>query len=681
MSLILKYDKSISQTSKVSYLYRYMIANETKESPTLSNDSSLINSNDKLIHVESSHHIEPFRASRKDDPQYLQDYIKEASKSFDREAERRMAGYHFKRTYSHLIVSPSADEYGKHTPEELVEVAKAAFCEVYGIREDDFAGTIVLHETEKNGVKMNDLHVAGCLINKQGKLPRMGKGFFDKIERTARRIEKKFGFDPLKSGVIKKLNFNEKKYFDSTNSHKPSALVKQAVSHALNHSNTFKAFTEKLNEQSISMKANITKNGKVNGVSFLHEATHTNVKLSEISNNYFGDDKLTTDKIMKEFANFDPNKQHHIEVLQEQISRYEDNFDEAEFTSAKVKRFVKPESDLFPDEYAWLENFFKEMADQIGSLTFHNKQAIKVSGSSVRFSSKSEFVLKAALLRAIEINNEAGQDEPYKAAIKINSGALTKRKTYQILEQLKAENPGKFDNVELTNYTASFTAKREATKKAQESRILKEMRERLSTIKRSVSDRDLDLSQFENSYKAYEIFLKEKIKHPEKFVGVNVVGYTPTLRQRLFEKSFKEEHYLNMRSNFIAEYREQFIKERGKDALRKNREVFKSEASIYADEKLAEHQKSVIANIESEKRNLVVDKNGNPRLFDDLNLNKQYSDYIAVMEEEGKLDEAMKPDEFKKVMEQMRQERIRYAQELQKKKEQKNKKRGMNYGG
>ncbi|WP_290518907.1 hypothetical protein [Alcanivorax sp.] len=668
MSLILKYVPTIATTAKVSYLYRYMIANETKESPTLSDDSSLINSNDKLIHVESSHHIEPFRASRKDDKEYLKDYINEASKSFDREAERRMAGYQFKRTYSHLIVSPSDDEYGKHTPEELVSVAKAAFCEVYGISEDDFVGTIALHETNKNGVKMNDLHVAGCLINKKGKLPRMGKGFFNKIEQTARRLEKKFGFSPLKSSAIKKLNFNEKKYFDVTNTHKPETLVKLSVANALNDSLSFTDFVESLNENNISMKANITEDGKINGVSFLHESTQTAVKLSSIKNNYFADEKLSTDRLMKEFAMLDTNKQGHIELVQDQITRYEEAFAEAEFVGKKLKPFVQPESDLFPDEYAWMENFFKDVIDQVGeSLKFNDKTAIKVVGSSVRFSSKSEFVLKAALLRCIELNNEAREGEPYKASITINSGSLTKKKTYMILEQMKAENPGKFDDIELTNYSPTFFAKKEANKKAQEARMLKQMRQTLSGIKKSIEDRKLDLSEFENPYKAYELMLKEKIQHPEKFISVEVVGHTPTLKQKLFEDTFKKEHYFNMRNNFIAEYREEFIKKNGKDSLQRNRESFKTEANNYADKKIKEHEIQVLESIKVAKQDLVIDINGNPRFFDNLAMNKKYSDYIAVMEENGKLEEAKKPDEFKKIMDQMLEEQRKFKADLEEK--------------
>ena len=130
---------------------------------------------------------------------------------------------------------------------------------------------------------------------------------------------------------------------------------------------------------------------------------------------------------------------------------------------------------------------------------------IRDRGSSVRFSSKSEFVLKAALLRCIELNNEAAEGEPYKASITINSGSLTKKKTYMILEQMKAENPGKFDDIELTNYSPTFFAKKEANKKAQEARMLKQMRQTLSGIKKSIEDRKLDLSEFENPYKAYAV--------------------------------------------------------------------------------------------------------------------------------------------------------------------------------
>jgi len=83
MSIILKFDSKKKRSATIKNLYRYIVSGETKQNPTGNPDSVLATGNEKLIHIYSSHHIEPFLYSKKDDEAYIKNYIEEATNSFN----------------------------------------------------------------------------------------------------------------------------------------------------------------------------------------------------------------------------------------------------------------------------------------------------------------------------------------------------------------------------------------------------------------------------------------------------------------------------------------------------------------------------------------------------------------------------------------------------------------------
>jgi len=671
MSIILKFDSKKKRSATIKNLYRYIVSGETKQNPTGNPDSVLATGNEKLIHIYSSHHIEPFLYSKKDDEAYIKNYIEEATTSFNDAVEMRLTRSNRENTYSHLIVAPSEDEFGKHTPEELTEMAKEAFCRVYGMDQEDFIGTIALHETEKNGVKKNDLHVAGCLINKEGKTPKLYKGFMKHIEKVSRQLEKDFGFSVLKSSLVKDISFAEKAYYETTQTHKPKASVKSALKEVLQGSTSFSQIVTDLNDNDIYLKLNTTSEGKVSGATFLHEPTNTQVKLSDVKQNYYAGEKLTTDSFFKDHCFFDYENIVQRELIADQISHFEDSVDSCSITSKRLKKVADKSSEIFPNDYFWLDSIFQVVLNEMGENAFNlgNWKPITENGDQINFTTNTDFVLKSALLRSIEKFNY-GTEEKYDVALKIKGGPITKRKLYIELEKIKAENPDKFENVSFTNYFPSRSEKKRGQRAGEEVRILKELRQELSFMRRQANERVLDLSKYENPYKAYSILAKERIEHPEKFIQLEIVGHKPTMKQRMAEDAYKKEHEINLKNRFFNDYKQQYVEKYGEETYQRNATQYRLRANAYVDKKLKEHKLELVRRLDQAHKDIVVDVNGNPNLYDNSKLNKEYAEYLAVKEANND-SKIMSAEEFKEVMEKMKQENQKIYEDMQNKKKRK----------
>lgn len=314
---------------KVRNILQYTIKGDKKDhdfEDRVANGEAL---QDKLIAVQSSYPLEQFDHSLIDNKEYLDEYYKAVSDDIEDLTLDRSNGKKENR-FSHYIVSFSADEYGKHTPEKLFEIAKDSFMSFYELSEEDFIANMVLHETEKDGAKMNDIHVVGNIRKQNGKYKFYNKNakagspnnLHTGLDRARRFAEKKHNLTPFVYDMFKKNGYKEVQSYENTGVMPDKMYIKEILHKVAFMSVDFDTKFELLKEAGIAIHTNLKNDNSVNGVSIT--TGENTFKLSSFINNNFSysisdyeeEKKLTSANFYKDFLGYDETNGEHIEAIE-----------------------------------------------------------------------------------------------------------------------------------------------------------------------------------------------------------------------------------------------------------------------------------------------------------------------------------------------------------------------------
>lgn len=653
MSIICKVDRRKKISDSTISLYRYTIAGDTK-------DKRITNQSEKLSYVYSSSELPYFDNKKINDVEYLNERKKTISNNFDNALNMRMHGSKskFNNRFAHFIIAPSADEYGKHSNEKMVEMSKDAFCDFYQIPIEDFLGTVVIHETNENGIKKNDIHVIGATADKEGKKNvYFAKGqLLKKLQKTSRKIEEKHNLSKYdgdikpkngnKSKAIKNITKQEIAYKKNHGEFQALAHIKYVLSKNIHYD--FETILDKLNEEGINILSNVNDNREITGMSFHYYGE--NIKLSQVKATRLEGEKLTSKRFIEEQLGYDKNRDSHYNRIQnENIESEENSSISLFFNKENLQIDGNKNKNLCPDPY-W-NNILTRLDN--GRIGMNGKNIGVIEESNrVIFTDKSLTTLKVATLMAIEKFNKSKVEGEYHATLSTNTGSLSKQKIYLIIEELKNKEPEKYRNVELGGYKPSKKLIKQAQDNANRANIRKDILIRLSKINKSIlpENRSIDLSDLSkhNAYIAYEILLEEKARNPDKFHLVSIEGYEPTFIQSLKENDKLDEYYnqvrdkamnnwLNENENYVRAYGYQFARSEAYSyaSIMVNKEKKRRKKAIKQAEKDFDAKYNTYLSHRESKDNL--------EFFSNEQLNNDYLEYLELTADS---EEVLSPNEY-----------------------------------